>query len=293
MSIDIVQRLDHVFAVAAGPTSPPNDYGTVAVIDGSKYMYYCCGKGRLGNAFPELLKLTPLRLANVPPPMARHEVHLAQSAIDVAISFSGTRIAVLHEDQVCIYAYDLISKPISEPVLERNLVLPPSVQHPRQVAFTRDLDVYVLLGSVGPIPDSVCYLCSGGDSEGIYKEIGLQESVAIFPTLDYQSICIQAKDGSVASLNPDVTEERIAQFKTITVAKLPVACPWVELVHQADRVGGISYSKRKTLTYRCRTLLLASLLVARCMPMIAFLCGTAPRSCSHRPIWFLLRRNIF
>ncbi|KAJ9642548.1 putative elongator complex protein 1 [Coniosporium tulheliwenetii] len=242
---DVVQRLAYVFTVAAGPTSPPNDYGTVAVIDG------------------KLLKLTPLRLANVPPPMARHEVHLAQNAIDVAISSSGTCIAALHEDQVCIYAYDLTSKPISEPIIERSFVLPPSVPHPRQVAFTSDSDVYVLLGSVGPISDSVCYFSSGGDSEGNYKEIGLQESITIFPTLDYQSICIQAKDGSVISLNPDVTEERTAQFKTITVAKLPVVCPWVELVHQADRdiafgltVSGALYANGRLLVRNCTSFLL-------------------------------------
>lgn len=31
-----VQRLEYNFAVATSPTSPPNDYGIVAVIDGSR-----------------------------------------------------------------------------------------------------------------------------------------------------------------------------------------------------------------------------------------------------------------
>ena len=31
-----IQKLEYNLTVASGPTSPPNDYGIVAVIDGSK-----------------------------------------------------------------------------------------------------------------------------------------------------------------------------------------------------------------------------------------------------------------
>ncbi|KAI4210681.1 MAG: hypothetical protein LQ351_006456 [Letrouitia transgressa] len=54
--------------VQKGPTSPPDDYGIVAVIDG------------------KILKITPLRTANVPPPMALHEVSLKENANDITIS---------------------------------------------------------------------------------------------------------------------------------------------------------------------------------------------------------------
>ncbi|KAL9046762.1 MAG: hypothetical protein Q9214_000486 [Letrouitia sp. 1 TL-2023] len=57
--------------VHRGPTSPPGDYGVVAVIDG------------------KILKITPLRIANVPPPMALHEISLKENAKDIAISTYG------------------------------------------------------------------------------------------------------------------------------------------------------------------------------------------------------------
>ncbi|KAL9611362.1 MAG: hypothetical protein Q9167_003981 [Letrouitia subvulpina] len=61
-------RFKFVSLVQRGPTSPPGDYGVVAVIDG------------------KILKITPLRTANVPPPMALHEISLKENANDIAIS---------------------------------------------------------------------------------------------------------------------------------------------------------------------------------------------------------------
>lgn len=75
--------MEYKFASCIGPTAPPHDFGVVAVIDGS------------------FLKLTPLRLANIPPPMALHELALPGNATDVAVSVLDgmTLLAVLFEDR--------------------------------------------------------------------------------------------------------------------------------------------------------------------------------------------------
>lgn len=57
--------------VQRGPTSPPGDYGVVVVIDG------------------KILKITPLRTANIPPPMALHEISLKENVNDITISTYG------------------------------------------------------------------------------------------------------------------------------------------------------------------------------------------------------------
>lgn len=77
-----VRQLSYTFEVSRGSTKPPYDVGLVAVIDGKK------------------LKLTPLRTANVPPPMAFDEVELPHEALDVDINEEGTEIAVRHEESV-------------------------------------------------------------------------------------------------------------------------------------------------------------------------------------------------
>ncbi|KAK3673849.1 putative elongator complex protein 1 [Recurvomyces mirabilis] len=59
-------RQRYTTAVARGPVIAPHDHGLVAVIDGTD------------------LKITPLRTANIPPPMAQDEIKLPDCANDVA-----------------------------------------------------------------------------------------------------------------------------------------------------------------------------------------------------------------
>ena len=85
---------------------PPFDRGTVGVVDGSKFAQIP-GRRWLINE-PEILKLTPLRYANVPPPMSFTEVILSHNIVDFTISeneddSSTTTIAVLTASSVTVY----------------------------------------------------------------------------------------------------------------------------------------------------------------------------------------------
>lgn len=88
-----LHSLAYEFHVSRGSVSPPHDQGLVAVIDGKK------------------LKLTPLRIANVPPPMAFDEIDLQENAIDVVISNDGSEISVLHHNAVSIWSCDYSKRP--------------------------------------------------------------------------------------------------------------------------------------------------------------------------------------
>ena len=94
-----LQKLDYQSVAAIGPTSPPNDFGLVAVVDG------------------KTLKVTPMRLANVPPPMALYELDLGSNAVDVAITTKNgvTILGVLHQDEVSMYEFCLTKKPPKAP----------------------------------------------------------------------------------------------------------------------------------------------------------------------------------
>lgn len=94
---DYVKLLDYKFAVAKGTASPPYDFGAVAVIDGQN------------------LKLTPMRSANVPPPMAKHEVELSSYAVDVAFNEDNTRFAVLYNNAFDLYQWDITAKESNMP----------------------------------------------------------------------------------------------------------------------------------------------------------------------------------
>lgn len=70
----------------------------------------------------EKLKLTPLRIANIPPPMALHELSLEANIIDVAVSSpsisrSHASIAVLLPGKVEIYRWNLLEQKMQSPYL--------------------------------------------------------------------------------------------------------------------------------------------------------------------------------
>ncbi|CAK7274901.1 Putative elongator complex protein 1 [Sporothrix epigloea] len=68
---------EYIFDTARGSLTPPHDHGSVAVIDG------------------RTIKLTPLRAANMPPPMSLFELPISLPAVDVAFAPQDDVIAVL------------------------------------------------------------------------------------------------------------------------------------------------------------------------------------------------------
>ncbi|KAI4115469.1 MAG: hypothetical protein LQ345_003927 [Seirophora villosa] len=98
-SKDRIRRLHYSLEVCAGPILPPSDYGVVAVIDGKS------------------LKITPLRQANIPPPMSLYDINLAANANDVMVDLDCSddgiyrkpifRIRVLHQTWFSRYYLDL------------------------------------------------------------------------------------------------------------------------------------------------------------------------------------------
>ncbi|CAD6571565.1 MAG: hypothetical protein ASARMPREDX12_004578 [Alectoria sarmentosa] len=122
---ETLQRAAYASIVTIGPTSPPNDYGVVAVVDGKR------------------LKLTPMRLANVPPPMALHEIEINSSIIDVAITIrSNPRpravIGVLHHQGYCQFEWSLKSMVQNPPVCR--LYLQTSFSGNASLLFSKCID---------------------------------------------------------------------------------------------------------------------------------------------------------
>lgn len=101
-----MRRLSYTFEVCRGSVTPPHDIGLVAVVDGKK------------------LKVTPLRTANIPPPVAFEEIELPDNALDVAIDESGKEIAVLHADKVSLWNCDYTSKPSVRATLKARIDVP-------------------------------------------------------------------------------------------------------------------------------------------------------------------------
>ena len=94
--------ISYAWTTCRSPTTIPNDYGTIAVIDGCT------------------LKLTPLRIANIPPPMAFKEIQLEDPIVDVVFSENRTgpvRFAVLLPQSILVYDWAMDILPAKTPKL--------------------------------------------------------------------------------------------------------------------------------------------------------------------------------
>lgn len=94
-----ISALEYIFTTARGSTAPPNDHGIVAVIDG------------------QTIKVTPLRDANVPPPMSLHEISVPSNAIDVTLNTDASQIAVLHQEGISVLEWKQVTASSTAPTL--------------------------------------------------------------------------------------------------------------------------------------------------------------------------------
>ncbi|KAJ5938769.1 hypothetical protein N7466_001903 [Penicillium verhagenii] len=165
--------MDYVFDVHQGSTVIPDDVGAVAVIDG------------------KTLKLTPLRLAGVPPPMAHNELKLDSNVIDVAFSKSGTRIAVLMESSFSIFLWSLKSRPVPMPILESSYPLSDAIDsRPRQIAFVDDNEVYVLKDSAPNTSHIEQTSLETRESRIVYQASDSEQLSSIFAGIGHRALWI-------------------------------------------------------------------------------------------------------
>lgn len=102
--------------------------------------------------YSENLRITPMRFAIVPPPMALHDLCLSENAIDVAVRAPDSEehkvlIAVLHREGITMYELDISAKPRLPPAFKWSTKIIhselPDIVH-RQVAFSKEQTVSVL-----------------------------------------------------------------------------------------------------------------------------------------------------
>jgi len=116
------------------------------------------------DEFSEAIKVTPLRIANVPPPMSLHEIQLEQPAIDVGVSDSGDEIYVLTERTLNVYKYDISVKPLSSPSLLTTYSVIDESAFPRRI-WTKSAQPMVV--------------CDSFDCEPFLLDVIAQEASAI------------------------------------------------------------------------------------------------------------------
>ncbi|ORY11096.1 elongator complex protein 1 [Clohesyomyces aquaticus] len=232
-----LQILEYLFTAVSGSVAPPNDFGLVPSIDGLS------------------LKLTPLRVANTPPPMSLHQLVLEHKSIDVAVSMSSNRLAVLSESGIAVYALDMRKRPVPAPKL---LWRSSSLQghQPRHVAFVGDEEIFALTDNWDT--EHGCLWKSEGQDFVPLGPIELPGHISsIMPSVDYQSIYVQFQDGSLYRVRQEALPDTLS-IRFGLVNKFPSFAPEVRVINQDDQAiafgltkSGVLYANERILVRNC------------------------------------------
>jgi elongator complex protein 1 len=228
---------EYVFSVARSSTTPPNDHGAVAVIDGKD------------------LKLSPLRSANIPPPMALYEVTVPHNISDVAFSSNTSSIAILHLGGIAIYSWEISSTSSTPPSLTGRVTFRENVEDttPQQICFNDEGDVLILCQSD--------FRESSLQRYGFSEETGRVEEKTIGATRFDLPLMISSfgQDGSTKPFAQGASGVLLS-LSLLSFGQLPVASsfpmflPWVEVITFGDEKIAFGMSKNGHLYANSRLL---------------------------------------
>ncbi|KAL5382220.1 hypothetical protein DPSP01_006620 [Paraphaeosphaeria sporulosa] len=230
-----LQILEYASTVAAGSVAPPHDFGVVASIDGLS------------------LKITPLRIANVPPPMSMLQLPLDRNVVDVAFSRSGTRLAVLSDKDVALFAFDLQKRPVTRPSFLWSGDF--SEGHsPRQVTFVGEDQLCVL---TDVWDEDETFVWTNEDEQlvnrGPILEPGRFSSIA--SDVESSKLLVSLRNGEYTSVVEMRTDETV---KTTPLTNLPSFAPEIktatlegEPVAFGLAKSGALYANERVLVRNC------------------------------------------
>lgn len=172
-----------------------------------------------------------MRTANIPPPMALHQLSLEECVVDTAINSSTSQVAILTHSNLSIYSYGASSKQFSAPILISKHPIPTDCGNPCQLSLC-DSDTLVILTHHRNVNEDRLYVWSDGSSKWVLFETGMEHISTISTSSDLKTLCIQVQTGLVLQAS--------REFGTLQLRgqmKLPMFCPWTEVVTVGDQVN--------------------------------------------------------
>lgn len=194
-----VNIVDLAYKMTQGPTLEPYDNGMSMVIDGNSVC------------------ITPLALANVPPPMCYRDFQTPNNVVDVAVSLSNEVYAAINHDALILASVPSLMdmKKGQHPTLAcvfKISEFASEVDSPRQVAFINDNIVGVLLDS-----DNLSRIAlinvEDVTQPVIISVVDTYDKVVLLrSSFDYNHLVYEGRDGTIMKLDTEGQGEQIAKF---------------------------------------------------------------------------------
>lgn len=177
----------------------------------------------------------------MPPPMAFHTLALEHKAVDVAISRSGNRLAILSNDDLALYALDLHKRPIPKPTL---LWKSDAIRNhcPRHVAFVGDDQVFCLADTWDE-DESCLWRSEGTELLPLGPIIESDGASSLQPDVEHKTLFIQFQSGALHRI--DTGEDSVdLPPQTSLLHKFPALAPEVRVVTIDEQVRAIRGTSR-------------------------------------------------
>ncbi|OLN92268.1 Elongator complex protein 1 [Colletotrichum chlorophyti] len=230
---DVVNVAEHIFTVARGSLTPPNDHGAVAVIDG------------------QTVKLTPFRTANVPPPMALFEPEFASCVVDVVFDPRNSLMAVLHHKGLEVFEWQtkgdrsIKPKELAKIAFKQHA----SARVPLQVAFSGPSECQVLVSDGTLKLEAYAVESSSLAASGV---------VQLKPNETMSSIFSYEGDSGVQAVGQDRSGKlyKLAgkQTPVLLGTQLSAQLPWCEMRDINGRTVGVGMTRNGHLYANSRQL---------------------------------------
>jgi elongator complex protein 1 len=153
--------------------------------------------------------------------MALCTLGLQQKPTDVALSKSGTRLAVLANNHLVVYALDVTTRPITKPSLlwQSDAFKGQSARH---VAFLDDEQLYVLTDSW---EDDESSLWRSEDQMLLPLGPLIEDGISSLASgLDYQNLYVQLQNGAIHRIDTSEAASDLPPQTTLT-QKFPAFAP--------------------------------------------------------------------
>jgi elongator complex protein 1 len=197
---------------------------------------------------------------------------LDHKPVDVAISKSGTRIAVLSDSHLVLYGLDVTKRPITRPtLLWQSEAL--EAHSPRHVTFVGDDQVYVLTDSWDE-DESSLWRSEGQTLLPQGPIIEADSASSLSNGVDYQNLYVQLQNGALHQIDTNEVASDLPPQTTL-VQKFPAFAPEAKVVTVDGQVS-VLCSFLHVHTDHSRILHLVSPRAVCCSPTSVYLFATVP-----------------
>lgn len=196
---DDVNIVDFAYKMTQGPTLEPNDNGMSLVIDGNT------------------VGITPLKMANVPPPMSYRDFTSPENVIDVAASLLNENFAALNHNGLVLASVSSLTdmKKGKHPRVVCELQkseFASELDTLRQVAFINDNVVGVLLDSDNLSRIALIHVEDITQPTVSCIVDTYDKVVLLRSSFDYNHLVYETRDGTVMRVDPEGQLEQISKF---------------------------------------------------------------------------------